>query len=246
MKSLKINLALMLILFCFNVNSQTPENNVNKKFSFGINFSPDYSYRRLHSNNADDNFVMYDLNKKESPKLGFTTGATVLYSLNERIALESGLQFSDKTYKYEMDIDDYDFIEGISVKDDPAIPLFLQTNYHYYYLGVPIKLNFYVLQKNISLFISTGVSTDFYIYGKIKSVLEYKDRTEKDSKPIDDTYFNKVSFIGLFGFGLETDISNRFQFRLEPIFRYSFTPLYDSSRKENLYSIGANFTVFFK
>ncbi len=167
-------------------------------------------------------------------------------SLNERIALESGLQFSDKTYKYEMDIDDYDFIDGISVKDDPAIPIKSQTKYHYYYLGVPVKFNYYVLQKDIRLFFSTGVSTDFFINGKTKSVVEFKDRTEKDSKPIENIDFNKVNFTGLFGFGLETDISNKFQFRVEPILRYSFNPLLDSLQKRNFYSLGANFTVFFK
>lgn len=78
---------------------QPKEIDSTKRFSIGINFSPDYSYRKLYLANDEYGFVKHR-NEKESPRFGFTTGLTVCYRLNSRFALESGLQFSDKGDKY--------------------------------------------------------------------------------------------------------------------------------------------------
>ncbi len=225
-----------------NVNGKSDENITNKKFSFGLNFSPDNTYRRLHSDY--DNFVEFG-NKTESARFGFTTGMVSCYQLSFRFALESGLQFSDKGFKYEATKQDFYYGDGIYVEEDPAMPDKWKTIYHHYYLGIPLKLNYYVLQKGVKLFLSAGFSTDFYVGNQSKTTWEFSDRTETETYQMKDKGFNMVNFTGLAGFGIETDISKRVHFRFEPIFRYSFTPVADGLMKDYLYSVGANFTLFY-
>lgn len=236
---------IFFVLLSFSVKSQTQEPKP-KKFSFGVNFSPDYSYRSLHSNNPDNDFVMNQLNDWEVPAFGFTTGLSVRYLANEKFEFESGIQFSDKTYNFDVNKDDYvSPNDGLNQPDDPAIPDRSVTRNHFYYLGVPIKLNYYFIQKRIRMYLSAGVSTDFFLDDKSKSFMKFSDGTEIRETFENDYDYNKISLTGLAGFGAETKLSQRFGIRVEPVFRYSFTPLVAAPMKGYLYSAGLNFVLYY-
>jgi hypothetical protein len=63
---------LFVLLFPFFVFGQQPGlEGINKKFSAGILFSPDYSYRRLQMD--DDPYKLIEMrNEYESPKISYT------------------------------------------------------------------------------------------------------------------------------------------------------------------------------
>jgi hypothetical protein len=245
MKSSGIPLILFVFL-SFSVRSQTEEPKP-KKFSFGVNFSPDYSYRSLHSNNPDHDFAVNQLNDWEVPAFGFTTGLSVLYLANEKFEFESGIQFSDKTYNFDVNKDDFVTPDnGLYQPDDPAIPERAVTKNHFYYLGVPIKLNYYFLQKQIRMYVSAGVSADFFLDDKSKSFMKFSDGSEIRETFENDYEYKKISMTGLAGIGAETKFSQRFGIRVEPVFRYSFTPLLDGLMKMNLYSAGLNLVLFYQ
>lgn len=236
---------IFFVLLSFSVKSQTQEPKP-KKFSFGVNFSPDYSYRSLHSNNPDHDFAINQLNDWEVPAFGFTTGLSVRYLANEKFEFESGIQFSDKTYNFDVNKDDYvSPNDGLNQPDDPAIPDRSVTRNHFYYLGVPIKLNYYFIQKRIRMYLSAGVSTDFFLDDKSKSFMKFSDGTEIRETFENDYDYNKISLTGLAGFGAETKLSQRFGIRVEPVFRYSFTPLVAAPMKGYLYSAGLNFVLYY-
>lgn len=249
---MKLLTTFSLILLSIFVLAQPKKNISTKKLYIGVSFSPDYSYRRLHL--SDDDYSFVDLrNKAESPRFGFTTGIVISYQTSNRFVLESGIQFSDKGDKHEMVIDDFisfdDFGNIITGRDinNPLIPEKHTSKYHYYFLGIPLKMNYYFLKKkNVGLFVSAGVSADYFINDKTTTKLEFKDRIEKNSTTHDSTDFNKVNIIGLVGFGIDYKVTNRIKFQLEPVFRYSFTPLVNAPLKEYLYSFGVDFTVFFQ
>ncbi len=237
---------ILLVFLSLSVKSQTEVPNP-KKFSFGVNFSPDYSYRRLHSNNPDHDFVINQLNDWEEPAFGYTTGLSVRYLVNKKFELESGLQFSDKTFKLDIDRDDFETPDnGLYQPDDPAIPERLTTNYHFYYLGVPVKLNYHFYQKRMRMYVSAGVSADFAIDTKSKTTMKYRDRTESIERNNNGGDYNKICLSGLAGFGAETALFKRFGIRIEPVFRYSFTPMVDDPMKEYLYSAGLNVAIFYR
>jgi hypothetical protein len=242
---MKTLLSFFILFFTICVSAQSNQNDSDKKYSIGINFSPDYSFRKLSAEN-DDLGLVEKLNKMESPKLGFTGGLVSLYRFNERFVIETGIQLSDKGERHEeSNLTWVTPDDDIYTVNDPAIPSSFKINYKYYYLGVPLKLNFYLIRRKLNLFIVAGGAVDFLMKAKIRSTLEFQDRKETHTSTQDEDYFNKVNFVGLAGFGIDYKISQRFQLRFEPIFRYSFTPVVDSDLKENLYSAGANVAILF-
>lgn len=244
MKLSVIPLALLLF-FAFSVKSQT-EKSKTRKFSFGANFSPDYSYRRLHSNNANYDFLINQLNNWEVPAFGYSTGLSFRYIVFKRFELESGLQFSDKTFNLDIDKDDFEIPDnGSYQQDDPAIPERVITNYHFYYLGVPFKLNYYFIQKRIRMYLMSGVSMDFSLGTKSKTTIKYSDKTETIEHDNNGGDSNKINLTGLAGIGAETALYKRIGIRIEPVFRYSFAPIDDFMAKENLYSAGINLVLFY-
>ena len=199
-----VNALILLLLTSLNVTSQTEKPEI-RKFSVGVNFSPDYSYRRLHSDNPDYDFLINQLNDWEVPAFGFTTGLSARYLVNKKIELESGLQFSDKTYKFDINKDDFEIPDnGLYQPDDPAIPERQITNYHFYYLGVPLKLNYYFLQKRIRMYLTAGVSTDFFLDTQGKTTSIYSDRTETIEHNDIGGDYNIINLTGLAGFGTDT------------------------------------------
>jgi hypothetical protein len=184
---------IFFVFLSFSAKSQTEEPK-SKKFSFGVNFSPDYSYRSLHSNNPEYDIAMNQLNDWEVPAFGFTTGFSVRYLANEKFEFETGIQFSDKTYNFDVNKEDYVTPNnGLNQPDDPAIPDRSVTKNHFYYLGVPIKLNYYFLQKRIRMYVSAGVSTDFLLDDKSMSFMKFSDGTEIHENFENDYDYNKIS-----------------------------------------------------
>ena len=243
MKPAAITGILLLMIFMLQASGQTTGSAPDKKFSVGILLSPDYSYRHLHLGNDEFNLVQMR-NETESPQLGFTAGVVARYQLKKRLVMESGIQFSDKGNKYEFD--DFVSLDDLISPghiEDPLIPEKITENYHYSYWGIPAKLNYYFSRKKVNMFVSAGVSTDFFLSGKRNSVIKFRDTTEKETSEMDED-FNKVSFSGLAGFGMESRISNLLQLQVAPVFRYSFTPLVAAPLKEHPWSFGLNVSVF--
>ncbi|MBN2637302.1 MAG: outer membrane beta-barrel protein [Prolixibacteraceae bacterium] len=240
MNSIKISWLFFIVVFPLFINGQNSESQTSKKLSFGVNFSPDYSYRRLYQENDEHNFVDYR-NEIEDPRLGFTTGLVAYYQISNRFTFESGIQFSDKGEKSKFT---RWIVSSGNSATDPAFTVKSKSFNHYYYLGVPIKLNYFLLQKQFRLFISGGISTDFFLSGKIKYIDEFNDRTERGSENMDYD-FNIINFVGLASLGIERDISTKLSLRVEPTFRYSFTPVAIAPMERYPYSFGANVVLFY-
>jgi hypothetical protein len=96
------------------------------------------------------------------------------------------------------------------------------------------------------MYVSAGVSTDFFLDNKSKSFMRFSDGSEIHENYENDYDYKKISLTGLAGIGAETKFSQRFGIRVEPVFRYSFTPLLDKLVKVNLYSAGLNLVLFYQ
>lgn len=226
-----------LTLFSFHANSQTPEIKP-AKLAIGFTFSPDYCYRSIGSDPASESIKNYR-DDMEIPKFGFTTGGRILFTLGNKVSLESGLLFSDKgertkeiTYRYL----DYDERAPVSGKH----------NYHYYYLDVPVKMNYYLTSQKVKFFVSAGTSVNFFIAHKTTSTLTFADGRVEDRKIATEFAFNQVNVAALAGMGADVAISEKLSLRVEPIYRRSVVSIINTPIKSNLYSFGMNFGVFLK
>lgn len=73
---MKILLSITLLFCTFLVSAESDKTVANKKFSFGLSFSPDYAFRVLSASEDNKQFVG-DRNEIDKPIIGFTTGLTV-------------------------------------------------------------------------------------------------------------------------------------------------------------------------
>jgi len=190
-------LFLFLILGCFPlaIFCQDEDSTKPKKFLIGFSFSPDYSFRTLkYAGNNSDYLVKYR-DSIEIPKFGFTTGFNFGYIVNKKLIIVTGLLFSDKG---ENTIRLTDFR---TLTPDPSIPKYLSFKYHYLYIDIPIKANYFLINNRTKFFLSGGISTNVFITQKHKAILEFDD-----GKIIEKTYvmqnrFSRINFAFTAGFG---------------------------------------------
>ncbi|HSI90924.1 MAG TPA: outer membrane beta-barrel protein [Adhaeribacter sp.] len=223
-------------LFYVPASGQTAAVKMPGTWAVGLVFSPDVCYRTL-SSDADSKPIVDFRNQHEIPKFGFTTGASVIYGLNNRVLFESGLLFSDKGEIYKSSSKSF---------QDPAAPVTISRNYHYYYLDVPAKVNYYVTTRRVKLFVSAGTSTNLFLGEKLRSTYEYADGRIEKKTAHNTAQFSRVNLAALAGFGVDFELADNLQARVEPIYRRSITSIINAPIKGYLYSAGVNFGVYYK
>ena len=228
-------ITVILLLLSAITFGQSSEKKSEKSILLGLTFSPDYCYRTLKYDPTDEWFADYR-NEIEIPKFGYTTGINAVFQINQSIALESGILFSDKgqqTKKLGVDQED----------PDQTIPDQIQNNWHYYYLNIPIKLNYFFKKGDLRIFISPGISANIFI---LQKRVKYEFNPDEQYTYYTTEGFNKLNIEAVFGTGLDYNITKILVLRFEPIFRYSLTPLGNSEIKRYQYSMGANFGIYFR
>ena len=242
MNKIKITILSVIVFLLIFLNTtafgQQTEISSTKHFSVGITFSPDYCFRTLNIDQAGQ-WVVDLRDSLEQAKFGFTTGLSFRFELSKKINIESGLKFSDKGEQMKD-------IELIFLEPEPNDPVKSTLIYHYQYLDIPIKVNYFIFNKKPKIFISAGVSTNIFLNNRITSILEYADGSTERNNSANISQLDKVNIAGLCGLGIDFDISRKFNIRYEQIFRHSLTPIINVPLKQYSYSIGANIGLFYK
>lgn len=236
----KYSLLLSLLIPIFLVSSvvfgQTAEPVSSSKVSIGISFSPDYSYRALNSSGSFQLGTDFR-DTVEIAKLGYTAGLSLLFKPWDRVSFETGLYFSNKGYRMKS-IALYD----INPPFDEAVN-HIKTTYNFYYLDIPIKVNYFILTGKIKLFVSAGFSTNIFLDEREKVSFEDPESTETIKI---STKFSDISVAVIIGAGIDYAINNKLNLRIEPLFKRAIIPLADAPIKEYHYSLGANFGLYYK
>lgn len=237
---MKVILIFTLSFFAATCFGQDLENQTSK-FSLGLSFSPDYSYRTLNAEaNSDDQSIVDFRNRYESPKMGFTTGVRAVYRLNKSWSIEMGLLYSNKGEKqvnrYYVSIDPR---KGFITDQDVTAKFYN----HYKYLDIPVKANYYITAKRLKLFVSSGLSANVFLRYNAVSHIERADGSEENDKST-EMKLSALNFSAMIGFGAEYQIKDRIHVRLEPEFRHAITSIIDRPIKQYPYSLGANAGIF--
>ncbi len=235
---MKLVILLIVTLSCFTSKAQ--DNKRAKKILVGFNFSPDYSYRTLKPGdpNAPGNVVIDLRNETEKAKFGYTTGINVGFNMTECVALETGLQFSNKGYQ----TNDRQLV--YVSPPGPNDPTQASFSYNYHYIGVPLTVKF-LLGKGKARFVSSaGFTTNFLLNASQTAQLEYANgRTEKKRQTSPENY-NKIDLSPMLSVGLLYKLANNIYFTAEPTLRYGLLKTVDAPVKEHLWSAGLNLAVY--
>jgi Outer membrane protein beta-barrel domain len=226
-----------LTLCCQNADTTKPG-----RISIGISFSPDYCYRFLNSRGLNS-WVADSRDTSEIPKFGYTVGVNVAWRINNRICIEAGLLYSDQSYQTK-NCTLFDL--NTSGKPDTLFPAISKSTYHYIYLDIPVKVNYYLLIKRAKLYITGGISLNIFLAQKSTLKIDFKDDQTKTYNSTITSGLTKINLAAIAGFGFSYDVTKRIYFKIEPVFRCSITPIVQAPLREYLYSIGLNTGLYYR
>lgn len=231
---MKSTFVFLSILVAINLHAQEKKATVSssKRFQLGISFSPDLCYRTLVNNDGSaGELVINSRNKNEQPKMGYTAGIIVGYTFKPGVALQTGLQLSNKGYRRKA----LDLVFEQPGMDNPTRAEF---TYRYHYLEIPLLLNFSLGENKLHLVAGAGITTGFLLNASQRVSLEYADgRTVKNVQDASGT-FKKVNISPTISLGLDYRLSALIHLRVEPTFRYGLIKMMDTPISERLWNTG--------
>ena len=205
------------------------------KITIGISASPDYCFRKLKPD--DDSKWISDIRDTlEIAKLGYTVGANVEYKINKKIKVVSGILFSDcgeRTKKYSL--------VSVPAGQDPIM---YSYNFHYYYLNIPLKVDYYLLTRKLKFYVAAGISANVFLNQKVTSITTYGNSDTKVNSKVDPG-FSRLNLAVSAGCGMRYPINKNTDLMIEPVYRRSVTSIIKAPGKGYLYSFGMNIGMFF-
>jgi hypothetical protein len=220
-------ISILFLLLMLNLSSQEKDSITYSKFDVGFTYSPDYSYRVLKTE-ATNSWIKDAYDTLEVPKYGYTVGLHIVYHVNKNLFVSSGVLFADR---------------GEKTKEYTLQPVNNYTN-HYYYLDIPLKANYYLINKKLKLFLTAGAFASVYINSK--TTTDVGNSTGKNENVYTKPDVSKLNFAFVGGLGIDCPVTDRWYFKLEPNYRRSFTPIANTPIKKYFYSFGVNLGFFCK
>lgn len=191
----------------------------------------------------------------EKAKLGITIGVNALYKINKRLSIETAILYSTKGEKTHTPSFSWQTPGGVY---DPTIPNYngsgyvtspeRNNTYTYQYLEIPLKVNWYVMNKRFKLFPGIGCSANMFLGKKTRTTFLYEDgRTEKEiSHDYNSGNIPKLDLAILASVGFSYDISKNIFIKLEPSYRQFIRPTIDAPVSGYFYSVGLNMGIYFR
>ncbi len=239
---MKLNSLIFLILIYNGLFAQNELGFVknNSRFQLGVNYSGDYCYRFISNRDADptSEMIIKLRNEIEIPVFGYTTGLNFKYNLNNRIGFQLGLKYSRKGYQTKKSI--------LFAADptDPAVADFGKFIHHYYFIDIPLLVNYTVGQKKVKFISSFGLVNNIGIKQTNTSVLYFSDHIHKHIMDSDFDYsrYNISSFLSS---GIVYNLNDKLSIRIEPYFMINTLKIIKTPIEGNLYSGGLDVSIWF-
>jgi Outer membrane protein beta-barrel domain len=231
---------LLILIFTITLFAvQAQDKNRTQKILIGFNLSPDYSFRTLKNNDGGSSggIIIKSRNDIEIAKLGYTTGINAIFNFSKQIALETGIQYSNKGYKTKNQ-------DLVYFPPNPNLPSKAEMNYSYNYIGIPIKAKFTFANSDLHFITSVGFMTNFLLNVKQTSTYQYSDgKTEKKTQSVSG--FNKVDISPMISVGIDYKVNGKIHLIVEPTFRYGILKTRDAPIAEKLWNGGVNLGFYY-
>ena len=211
---------LILMLFPFGSFGQLNDTIKKSKIDIGYTFAPEYSYRFLKSNLIDQ-WIVDNYDSLEFSKFGYALGINGVYNLKSNLTMSSGLLFSNK---------------GDQTKKE-LTPSLINYISNYYYLDIPIKVNYYFLTDKFRLYLSGGLSSNVFLK---HTLITKQEGSNEDLRLTDNSSISKINLVLNTGIGFDVNLSDKWYFKMECLYKQSITPIGNTPIKKYLYSISPN------
>jgi Outer membrane protein beta-barrel domain len=242
---MKKQLLLLMTIFTLAAHGQdTPKSKLPKGFKkilIGFNISPDYNNRILRNNDgAGTSGLIIDLrNKRETGRLGFTTGVNICFNFTKNMGFETGIQYSGKGYQ----IPTYDLVYAVP---DPTAPVRAKFVYRYHYIDIPLKINITKGNGKLRFIAAAGITTNILIRAMETTILEYAYNSKRDEMTSESPYnFKNINISPTISLGIDYRINDKMNLRAEPTFRYGLLKNINAPIAEHLWNAGLNMGFYY-
>jgi len=211
---------IILLLFPFFSEGQFYESTENSRIDLGYSFAPEYSYRFLKSN-SNDQWIVDNYDSLEFSKFGYSIGINGVYNIKSNFSISSAVLLSNKGFRTKKDL----------------TPSLINYIINYYYLDIPIKVNYYFLTDKFRLYVTGGLSTNVFL----KHI--FITKREGDNEELRFTDNSSISKINLginTGIGFDINLTDKWYFKMECLYKQSITPIGNTPIKKYFYSISPN------
>jgi hypothetical protein len=202
MKKIVFIFLALVPIFTYGQNEDT---STYTKFDVGFSLSPDYSYRFLKAD-ASSQWLVDGYDSLEYSRVGYSLGLNGVFHYNSKLDFLLGAYFSDK---------------GEKTKKENTPSLNNYTN-HYYYLDIPIRANYYFLEKKLRCYASLGLSPSVFLNHTIISKVE---GNTSDIRIVDNSMISSINLTALAGAGFDINLTNRWYFKFECLYKQSITSI---------------------
>lgn len=235
---MKIIIYTILIIFCSNVLAQIQDSTNWKKIRIGVIYTPKYSYRTL-AYGTPNTWVEKLRNTEEIGSYGFTAGLALRKAITARIGIETGLYYTNL---------------GVQTKQEPLIwtdtthtdyPINSKTLFHYKYMEIPLKINYFLGAGKIKYFVSAGVSECVFMRKKSTVMLNYEDEHTEIQTSRHKLGYTKLNTTMILGAGINCPLNRRLILVVEPVYQLFLNSIVvDKMSKEYLWSVGLHTCIY--
>ena len=148
------------------------------------------------------------------------------------MGFETGIQYSNKGYENKGVL----FFEDVIIYPPLIAHLYHKLVYNFHYLDVPLMANFSFGKRKIRFISSAGITTNFLIKQKAKSISDDGNSSSFASSMA----FNTINFSPTISFGIDYKINEALNLRVSPTFRYGVSKIIDASITDYLWNTGIN------
>jgi len=177
-------LLFLIPLYCFSQDTASSKS----KYSIGFFFAPCYSYRTIIYEPSQVE-IYNERNKRDMPAFGYSTGFVIQKCMHKKLNMSYGIMFTQFSFNvkksilnYGSQIDnfyDIGYLGGIYPPLNPAdslMPVYYSKTNNYFYLRMPISLNYDIKISQQHFFSSLSfMPIDIFIVNKNYFTFYYKD-----------------------------------------------------------------------
>ncbi len=234
------------------IPGMSKKNNTLKTWSVGAQLSPVYSYRTLDGSGIssnDEEIPKEYFNEVEGSILTLAGGLSIDYRVSNKFSIASGLYFSrigqenndviafndpDSKYLYKLSTSggavsiNPEKFERVMIrqiaspKDSIAGDYLVNGTFvqNYDYLEVPLMVKYRLVNKKFGINLMGGLSPGILINNRSYFKVDGEKLQTGITEDINNMIFNSVV-----GIGLEYSISSKLSISMDPVFKYSLSPI---------------------
>lgn len=205
----------------------------------GLMGSFDYTNRALDFS-SDSEWTAATRDQNEVGNTGFTVYSQVRYKLNNRIYIEGGVGYANRSYKTKFE--DLDW-----ASDDPSLATKSRTIYRFKYITLPLNINYSIYtHKKMRVFASARIATNIFLAKRTRVQSSFSNGSNSEYAFSKRAGYTTFSVAAKGGVGFDYQVMKRFAIRVEPYFQRTIRSVtVDDNAKEYIYAWGVATGMFY-